>query len=52
MVPPQDLVHVFDGNFSVASATPDAPLVTLTDINRGKSYPTCLSGTDTSIPMR
>ena len=33
---PQDLVHVSDGDFSVAWATPDAPLVTLTDINRGK----------------
>ncbi len=33
---PQNLVHVSDGNFSVAWSTPDAPLVTLTDINRGK----------------
>ncbi len=33
---PQNLVHVSDGDFSVAWATPDAPLVTLTDINRGK----------------
>jgi hypothetical protein len=32
---PQNLVHVSDGNFSVAWSTPDAPLVTLTDINRG-----------------
>jgi hypothetical protein len=32
---PQNLVHVTDGDFSVAWATPDAPLVTLTDINRG-----------------
>ena len=33
---PQNVVHVSDGDFSVAWATPDAPLVTLTDINRGK----------------
>ncbi len=33
---PQNLVHVSDGEFSVAWATPDAPLVTLTDINRGQ----------------
>ncbi len=33
---PQNLVHVRDGDFSVAWATPDAPLMTLTDINRGK----------------
>ncbi|MCX8089373.1 MAG: glycosyl hydrolase-related protein [Verrucomicrobiae bacterium] len=33
---PQNLVHVRDGDFSVAWATPDAPLVTLTDINRGR----------------
>jgi len=33
---PQNLVHVRDGAFSVAWATPDAPLVCLTDINRGK----------------
>lgn len=33
---PQNLVHVRDGEFSVAWSTPDAPLVTLTDINRGK----------------
>ncbi len=33
---PQNLVHVSDGDFSVAWSTPDAPLVTLTDINRGK----------------
>jgi len=33
---PQNLVHVRDGDFSVAWSTPDAPLVTLTDINRGK----------------
>ncbi|MBI4662135.1 MAG: hypothetical protein HY735_25215 [Verrucomicrobia bacterium] len=33
---PQNLVHVRDGTFSIAWAAPDAPLVTLTDINRGK----------------
>lgn len=33
---PQNLVHLSDGPFSVAWSTPDAPLVTLTDINRGK----------------
>ena len=33
---PQNLVHVSDGVFSIAWSTPDAPLVTLTDINRGK----------------
>lgn len=33
---PQNLVHVRDGDFSVAWATPDAPLITLTDINRGR----------------
>jgi len=33
---PQNVVHVRDGDFSVAWATPDVPLVTLTDINRGK----------------
>ena len=33
---PQNLVHVSDGGYSVAWSTPDAPLVTLTDINRGK----------------
>jgi alpha-mannosidase len=33
---PQNLVHVRDGDFSVAFATPDVPLVTLTDINRGR----------------
>lgn len=32
---PQNVVHVRDGDFSVAWATPDVPLVTLTDINRG-----------------
>ncbi len=32
----QNLVHVSDGPFSVAWSTPDAPLITLTDINRGK----------------
>jgi alpha-mannosidase len=38
---PQNVVHVSDGEFSTAFATPDAPLVTLTDINRGK-WPTHL----------
>jgi hypothetical protein len=33
---PQNVVHVTDEDYSVAWATPDAPLVTLTDINRGK----------------
>jgi hypothetical protein len=33
---PQNLVHLSDGDFSVAWSTADAPLVTLTDINRGK----------------
>jgi hypothetical protein len=33
---PQNLVHLRDDTFSVAWATPDAPLVCLTDINRGK----------------
>lgn len=33
---PQNVVHLRDGNFDVAWATPDAPLVCLTDINRGK----------------
>lgn len=33
---PQNLVHVREGDFSVAWATPDAPLITLTDINRGR----------------
>ena len=33
---PQNLVRMSDGSFSVAWSTPDAPLVTLTDINRGK----------------
>jgi hypothetical protein len=32
----QNLVHVKDGDFSIAWATPDAPLITLVDINRGK----------------
>jgi alpha-mannosidase len=32
----QNLVHVRDGDFSVAWASPDAPLMTLEDINRGK----------------
>jgi alpha-mannosidase len=38
---PQNVVHVADGEFSVAWATPDAPLATFTDINRGK-WPTHL----------
>lgn len=33
---PQNVVHVRDGQFSVAWSTPDAPLVTFVDINRGK----------------
>ena len=33
---PQNLVHISDGAFSVAWSTPDAPLATLTDINRGQ----------------
>jgi hypothetical protein len=33
---PQNLVHLRDGAFDVAWATPDAPLVCLTDINRGQ----------------
>lgn len=37
----QNLVHVRDGDFSVAWSTPDAPLFTLTDINRGR-WPTYL----------
>jgi hypothetical protein len=37
----QNLVHVKDSSFSIAWATPDAPLITLTDINRGK-WPTHL----------
>jgi hypothetical protein len=37
----QNLVHVTDDRFSIAWATPDAPLITLTDINRGK-WPTHL----------
>ena len=32
----QNLVHIKDGPFSIVWATPDAPLMTLTDINRGK----------------
>jgi alpha-mannosidase len=38
---PQNVVHVIDGGFSTVFSTPDAPLVTLTDINRGK-WPTHL----------
>lgn len=33
---PQNLVHVSDENFSIAWATPHAPLACFTDINRGK----------------
>lgn len=33
---PQNLVHVLDGDYSVAWSTREAPLVTLVDINRGK----------------
>lgn len=33
---PQNVVHVSDGDFSIAWATPDVPLATFTDINRGK----------------
>ncbi len=33
---PQNLVHLRDGAFDVAWSTPDAPLVCLTDINRGQ----------------
>ena len=33
---PQNLVHLQDGEYSVAWSSPDAPLVTLVDINRGK----------------
>jgi len=33
---PQNVVHLSDGDFDVAWSTPDAPLVCLTDINRGK----------------
>jgi alpha-mannosidase len=32
----QNLVHLQDGDYSVAWASPDAPLLTLEDINRGK----------------
>jgi len=31
----QNLVHLRDGSFSVAWSTPDAPMITLQDINRG-----------------
>ncbi|NBC04045.1 MAG: hypothetical protein GVY20_10110, partial [Bacteroidetes bacterium] len=37
----QNLVRVDDGNYSIAWASPDAPLFTLTDINRGE-WPTHL----------
>lgn len=33
---PQNLVHLKDGEYSVAWSSPDAPLITLVDINRGK----------------
>ena len=33
---PQNLVHLQDDDYSVAWASPDAPLITLVDINRGK----------------
>ncbi len=32
----QNVVHVKDASYSIAWATPDAPLITLADINRGK----------------
>jgi hypothetical protein len=32
----QNLIVARDGGVSIAWATPDAPLVTLTDINRGR----------------
>jgi alpha-mannosidase len=32
----QNLVHIRDGSFSIVWATPDAPLMTLTDIDRGR----------------
>lgn len=38
----QNLVRVDDGDFTVAWASPDAPLFTLTDINRGE-WPTHLA---------
>ena len=39
---PQNLVHLRDAAFDIAWATPDAPLVCLTDINRG-NWPTHLA---------
>ncbi len=33
---PQNLVHLDDAGFGIGWATPDAPLVCLTDINRGR----------------
>ncbi len=41
----QNLVRVKDGDFSMVLSTPDAPLITLTDINRGK-WPTHLNITN------
>lgn len=41
----QNLVRVKDGSFTIALSTPDAPLITLTDINRGK-WPTHLDITN------
>jgi len=35
----QNLVHLRDGSFSVAWSTPDAPIITLQDINRGLWLP-------------
>lgn len=32
---PQNVVHLSDGDYSIAWASPDAPLITLVDINRG-----------------
>lgn len=34
----QNLVQVKDSNYTMVLSTPDAPLITLTDINRGKWY--------------
>jgi hypothetical protein len=41
-------VHISDGNFSIAWSTPDAPLFTMTDINRGL-WPTYLKVTNGHI---
>jgi len=38
---PQNVVHLRDSSFDIAWASPDVPLVTLTDINRGR-WPTHL----------